>query len=77
MSTIIIRFPDGTREHRYTGRDVVEGDRIWHDGQHWRVLAVVSNYGGPQTATVEPDSDELTDLLQSEKGAIELGPVHA
>ena len=64
MGTIVVRFPDGSREHRYTGRDVVEGDRAWHDGEHWRVLAVVSNERGQQTATVELDSDELTDLLQ-------------
>ena len=73
MSSILIRFPDGTREYRYTGQDVLAGDRIWHDGEHWRVLWVTSNDGGPQTATVELDSDDLTDVLRSEKGAIELG----
>ena len=40
------------------------------------VLAVVTNDGGPQTATVEPNADGLKDKLQSEKGAIELGPLH-
>lgn len=76
MSTIIIRFPDGTREYRYTGRDVQEGDVIWHDGQEWKVLAVISNDGRPQTATVELDSDDLIDTLRSETGAIELGLLH-
>lgn len=76
MSTIIIRFPDGTREYRYTGRDVQEGDVIWHDGQEWKVLAVISNDGRPQTATVELDSDDLIDTLRSEKGTIELGLLH-
>ena len=42
----------------------------------WTVLAVVTNDGGPQTATVEPNADGLKDKLQSEKGAIELGPLH-
>ena len=69
MSTIIIRFPDGTREYRYSGRDVEQGDVIWHDGEEWTVLAVVTNDGGPQTATVEPNADGLKDKLQSEKGA--------
>ena len=77
MSTIIIRFPDGTREYRYTGRDVEQGDVIWHDGDEWTVLAVISNDGGPQTATVELNSDGIADTLMSEKGAIQLGPVHA
>lgn len=76
MSSIVIRFPDGTREYVYTGRDVVAGDRIWHDGEHWTVLAVSSDDGGPQRATVELESDDLTDVLRSEKGAIELGPLH-
>jgi hypothetical protein len=76
LSTIIIRFPDGTREYRYTGRSVEQGDVIWHDGEQWTVLAVVSNDGGPQTATVELNSDGLIDKLQSEKGAVELGPLH-
>lgn len=66
MSTIVIRFPDGTREYLYKGRDVTTGDRIWHDGEHWRVLAVSSNDGRPQTATVERDSDGLTDVSLGE-----------
>ena len=76
LSTFIIRFPYGTREHRYGGRDVALGDRISHDGKSWTVLSVVFNYGGPQTVTVEFDSDELTDILQSEKDAIDVGPLH-
>jgi hypothetical protein len=75
LGTIFIRFPGGTRENVYTGRDVEQADRIWHDGSHWRVLAIASNDGGPQTATVELHSDGLTDL-ESERGAIELGPLH-
>ena len=76
MGTTIIRFPDGTREYRYTGRDVLEGDVIWHDGQQWKVLGVTSNDGRPQTATVELDSDDLADKLRSERGAIALEPLH-
>jgi hypothetical protein len=72
MQREICRPAPGEPEYRYTGRDVEQGDIIWHDGEHWTVLAVVSNDGGPQTASVEPNSDGLIDKLQSEKEAIEL-----
>ena len=36
---------------------------------------MTSNDEGPRTATVELDSDDLTDKLRSESGAIALGPL--
>lgn len=71
MNSLIVRFPDGSREFRYPREPLKAGDTVWHDGQRFRVLAV-SQDGGPQTATVELDSDSLGDLLQSERGGIVL-----
>ena len=76
MDSFIVRFPDGDREFVYPTKPLKEGDVIWHDGQEWRVLAVISNDGRPQTATVELDSDDLINTLRSEKGTIELGLLH-
>jgi hypothetical protein len=51
-----------------------EGDVIFHDGTRWRILSIVQNDGGPQTATVEPERDGLGNLLTSEEGALKLLP---
>jgi hypothetical protein len=75
MDLIIIRFPDGSREFRYPPRDLEEGDRVWHDGKPYRVLAVFSDDGRPPIVTVELDSDDIGDLLGSERGGIELVPI--
>ena len=74
MDSVFIRFPDGTREFRYGGRDLTAGDRVWHDGKPYRVLAVVADDGGPPVVTVELDSDDLRDLLSAERGGIQLVP---
>jgi hypothetical protein len=75
MSSVVVRFPDGTREFRYPEKGLEEGDVIWHDGQRYRVVHVSFDDGNQPVATVEADSDELGDMLQSERGAIELVPV--
>jgi hypothetical protein len=74
MNVIVIRFPDGSREFRYPGRPLAVGDLVWHDGDAYRVLHVAED-GGPPTVTVEPDSDDLGDLLSSERGGLQLVPV--
>lgn len=75
MCSLFIRFPDGTREFRDSGGGLKAGDRVWHDGKPYRVLAIRADDGGPPMATVELDSDDLGDLLASERGGLELVPV--
>ena len=77
MSSIIVYFPDGTREFVYPANALNEGDSIWHDGARYRILSIVQNDGLPLKATVEPDTDGLGSLLTSEKGALRLVPVEA
>jgi hypothetical protein len=74
MNSVVVRFPDGTREFRYPEKGLEEGDVLWHDGQRYRVVHV-SDDGNQPVATVELESDDLGDVLQSERGAIELVPV--
>jgi hypothetical protein len=62
VSSILIRFPAGTREFLYPSRELTEGDHIWHDGTRYRILSIVQKDGRPHTVTVEPASDELGDL---------------
>jgi hypothetical protein len=76
MSSVLVRFPDGSREFRYPPEPLKEGDIIWHEGKSYRVLSVTSDDGGGRpTVTVEPDSEDLGDLLNSERGGIQLVPV--
>jgi hypothetical protein len=74
MNMIVVRFPHGSREFRYPDRELAAGDIVWHDGEPYRVLHVASEDGGPPTVSVEPDSDDLKDLLSSERGSIQLVP---
>jgi hypothetical protein len=75
MDSVIVHFPDGDRELVFPAKPLKEGDTIWHDGARWRILSIAQNDGGPQTATVEPESDDLGNLLTSEEGALRLVPV--
>jgi hypothetical protein len=74
VNSILIRFPDGTREFLYPSRELKEGDHVWHDGTRYRILSLVQNDGQPVTAMVEPVTDELEDLMRSEEGALVLAP---
>jgi hypothetical protein len=75
MSSIYVRFPDGTREFLYPSRELKEGETIWHDGTRYRVLSIAQNDGRPLNVTVEPETEDLGDLLSSEEGALRLVPV--
>jgi hypothetical protein len=75
MSSIYVRFPDGSKEFLYPSREIKEGDAIWHDGIRYRVLSIAQNDGKPLTLTVETASDGLGDLLRSEEGALTLDPL--
>jgi hypothetical protein len=72
MSSVVVHFPDGSREFRFPEKALEEGDLIWHDGGRYRVLSVTSDDAGRAVVTVEPQSDDLRDLLRSEEGAVHL-----
>jgi hypothetical protein len=72
-SVVIVHFPDGSREFRYPSRVLEHGDVLSYDGERYRVIAVTSD-GDRHSVTVELDSDDLGDLIRSERGAIELEP---
>jgi hypothetical protein len=74
MSSISIRFPDGSREFRYPERPLAVGDVLHHDGERYRVLSVSNNEDGRDRATVELISEDLIDKLQSEEGGLRLVP---
>jgi hypothetical protein len=77
MSAFIVHFPDGSKEFRYPARPLEEGDVAWHEGVRYRVLAVTEEDGRQATVTVEPDSDDITDVLSSERGSLALEPLLA
>ena len=72
MDSIVVRFPDGSKEFRYPDRELEEGDVIWHDGERYRVVSITTDGDGRAAAVVELDTDSLSDKLQSEEGAIRL-----
>jgi len=77
MSAFIVHFPDGSKEFRYPARPLEEGDVVWHEGVRYRVHAVTEEDGRQATVTVEPDSDDITDVLSSERGSLALEPLLA
>jgi len=70
--SLVVRFPDGTKEFRYPAKPLEEGDIIWHDGERFRVISVGTDEGDRDFANVEPESKDLGDILRSEEGAIHL-----
>ncbi len=77
MRSIIVRFPDGGREFRYPVDGLEVGDVVSRGGNRYRVVAITPEDGAPEAATVELDSDDLKDVLRSERGAIVLTPLDA
>jgi hypothetical protein len=75
MSSIVVRFPDGSKKFRFPEKELEEGDTIWHEGARYRVVSVSSDGAGRPVAVVEPESSSLGDLIQSEEGAIRLVPL--
>jgi hypothetical protein len=74
VRAIVVHFPDGTREFRYPAKPLEDGDVIWHEGQRYRVIHVATNHGNMSSITVELDSEDIGDLLGSERGGIVLVP---
>ncbi len=77
MSSIVVRFPDGTKEFRFPEKMLAEGDVIWHDGERYRVISVSADDGRHAVVVVELESPTIGDTLMSEEGAIRLDPIHA
>ena len=75
MNAVIVHFPDGDREYRFPEEPLKEGDVIWHAGERYRVIHVAADDPARASVTVELESDDLGDILHSEKGAIELVPI--
>jgi hypothetical protein len=75
LSSIYVRFPEGTREFLHPSRQLQEGDIIWHDGTRYQILSIAANDGQPPSVIVEPEANRLGDLLRSEEGALRLVPV--
>ena len=74
MSSITVRFPDGTKEFRFPDKLPAEGDAVWHEGQRFRVVSVQSTGDEHAVVIVEADSS-FTDTLRSEQGALVLEPL--
>jgi anti-anti-sigma factor len=75
IRSLIVYFPDGTKEFPYPLQPLAEGDVVWHDGERYRVLSVLQEDGRPLTVTVEPDSEKLGDIFRSERGGLRLVPL--
>lgn len=71
MGSMVVRFPDGSKEFRYPEKMLVEGDVVWHDGERFRVVSVSSDEKDSAVVIVEADSG-IGDLLRSEEGSIHL-----
>jgi hypothetical protein len=75
MSSVVVHFPNGSKEFRFPPEPLKEGDVIWHEGARYRVLHVASHDGESPSVTVEREPDNIGDLLRSEHGGIRLVPV--
>jgi hypothetical protein len=72
VPSVIVRFPDGSKEFRYPENGLEEGDVISHAGGRYRVVSVRMDGDRHDVTVVAAEPDGLMDLLQSEEGAIDL-----
>jgi hypothetical protein len=70
---VVVHFPDGSKEFRYPAEPLKAGDVVWHEGERYRVLQV-STDADTTSVTVELDSEDIGNLLSSERGGIVLIP---
>ena len=75
MSSMVVRFPDGSKEFRYPEKTLAEGDVVWHDGERFRVISVSTDEKDRAVVIVEADSG-IGDMLRSEEGAVHLVEVN-
>ena len=76
MNSIVVRFPDGSKEFRFPDKMLEQGDVIWHAGEAFRVVNVNMDDGERPVVSVERDAG-LGDTLRSEEGAVRLTPFDA
>jgi hypothetical protein len=72
MPSVIVHFPDGSKEFRYPENGLEEGDVISHAGSRFRVVSVNVDGDRQSVTVVAANPDDLKDLLTSEEGSIEL-----
>ena len=72
MASVVVRFPDGTKEFRFPETMLEENDILWHAGERFRSV----NTDGAEQAvvTVEPDSG-IGGVLRSEDGVTRVTPL--
>ena len=75
MTSIVVHFPEGSKEFGLPAEPLKAGDVIWHEGARYRVVHVGDEDGARPSVTVERDSEDIGDLLTSERGGIVLFPV--
>ena len=68
-TSLVVRFPDGTKQFRFPNQMPEAGDALWHDGEHYRVISVSADENGAWSLVVESDSS-TGDILASEGVAI-------
>jgi hypothetical protein len=71
VGSMVVRFPDGSKEFRYPEKVLVDGDVVWHDGERFRVVSVTTDENDRAVVIVEADSG-IGDMLRSEEGAVHL-----
>ena len=76
MNSIVVRFPDGSKEFRFPDKMLEHGDVIWHAGERFRVVNVNTDDSERPVVSVERDAG-LGDTLRSEEGAVRLTPFDA
>lgn len=72
MPSVIVHFPDGSKEFRYPENGLEEGDVISHAGSRFRVVSVKADGERHTANVVAANPDELMDHLTSEEGSIAL-----
>ena len=54
-TSLVVRFPDGTKQFRFPNQMPEAGDALWHDGERYRVISVSAD-GNERSLVVESDS---------------------
>jgi hypothetical protein len=71
MPSVIVHFPDGSKEFRYPENGLEDGDVISHAGSRFRVVSVNADGERHTVKVVTAHPDDLRDILTLE-GSIEL-----
>jgi len=45
-TSLVVRFPDGTKQFRFPNQMPEAGDALWHDGERYRVISVSADGNG-------------------------------